>query len=252
MKKLAVLMFALGLFTVNAAAFSITDPFYMPEKGQLMGDLSVGFTNRDARLYKSFGINGAIQLTVAERLAFGFGIGWAKIRHATNGMQDPTITMKYRFRDGLNDGYFLDLDAFFSPRVFDSPWRNQGGSAKGATDFGATFKAGSTEMINNFTVYAGVGAKYYGHNSMDRAGTGLTALAGAKYYIDERNSVDLSFNASNYFGFISDHIGAGFDINYSCEFEPNKAAYIIYFGAERHNKHINSYTHWGVKWRYLF
>ena len=44
MKKLAVFVTALVLFAVNAKAFSITDPFYMPEKGQLVGDLSAAFT----------------------------------------------------------------------------------------------------------------------------------------------------------------------------------------------------------------
>ena len=54
MKKLAVLVLALGLFAVNASAFSLTDPFYMPEKGQIIGDLSIALTNEDARFDESF------------------------------------------------------------------------------------------------------------------------------------------------------------------------------------------------------
>lgn len=251
MKKLATLIFTLGLLAVNVSAFSLTDPFYKPEKGQIVGDLNIGLTNEDARLDESFAIRGSIQLGIQERLVLGFGIGWANIRHHSRGMEDPVITAKLRLRDGLVDGYYVDMDAFFSPQSFHS-WQNDKGGAKGATDFGATLKVGSTELINNFTVYTGVSATYYGHSRLFSAGTGLTALAGAKYYVDEANSFELSGNLSNYFGFICNHIGAGFDINYAHEFTPEKLAFIVYYGAERHNKHINSYNHWGVKWRYVF
>ena len=251
MKKLIIFIFALGLFAVNAKAFSLTDPFYMPEKNQIIGDLNIAFTNEDARFDESFGINGGIEFGVQERLSLGINFGWAHIQHHSKGLIDPTITAKYRFRDGLNEGYYLDLDAFFSPQTFDS-WQSDKGGAKGATDLGATLKIGSTEMLNNFTLYAGVAAKHYGHSKLVSAGTGLTALAGAKYYIDEKNSFELSGNLSNYFGFICNHIGAGFDINYAYEIDPGKTAVLVYYGAERHNKHIVSYNHWGVKWRYVF
>ena len=251
MKKLAVLVFALGLFAVNAEAFSLTDPFYMPEKGQIVGDLNIALTNEDARFDESFAIKGLLQVGIKDVLSLGLGLGWANIRHHSKGFIDPVISAKYRLHDGLSDGYYMDIDAFFSPQAFDS-WQTNEGGAKGATDLGATLKVGSTEMVNNFTLYAGVAAQHYGHSRFVSAGTGLTALAGAKYYVDEENSFELSLNASNYFGFICDHIGAGFDINYAREFTPNKLAFIVYYGAERHNKHINSYNHWGVKWRYVF
>ena len=251
MKKLAVLVLLLGLFTVNAKAFSLTDPFYMPEKGQFIGDLSVALTNEDARFEESFAFIGDLQLGIKDRIVLGFGIGWANIRHHSRGMTDPTFSLKYRLHDGLVDGYYMDIDGFFSPQAFDS-WQSDKGGAKGATDFGGTLKIGSTELINNFTVYIGGAVKHYGHSKLIQAGTGITALAGAKYYVDETNSFELSFNASNYFGFICNHIGAGFDINYAHEFDPNKLAFIVYYGAERHNKHIVSYNHWGIKWRYVF
>ena len=251
MKKLVVFVFALGALVTNGVAFSITDPFYMPEKGQIMGDLAIALTNEDARFDESFAIKGGIQLGLKDNLALGIDLGWANIRHHSKGLIDPTLTLKYRIKDGFIEGYYLDLDAFLSPQAFDS-WQSNKGGAKGATDLGATLKIGSTEMINNFTVYAGASVIHYGHSKYISAGTGITALAGAKYYIDETNSVDLSFNLSNYFDFICDHIGAGLDINYAHEFTPNKLAFIVYYGAERHNKHIFSYNHWGVKWRYLF
>lgn len=251
MKKLAVLLFSLGLFAANAQAFSLTDPFYKPEAGQIIGDLNIALTNEDARFDESFAIKGGIELGIMDRLVLGVNLGWANIRHHSKGLIDPTITAKYRFRDGLSDGYYVDLDGFFSPQTFDS-WQSNEGGAKGATDLGATLKVGSTELMNNFTLYLGAAAKHYGHSKLFSAGTGITALAGAKYYVDEKNSFELSFNASNYMGFICNHIGAGFDINYAYEFDPDKAAFIAYYGAERHNKHIVSYNHWGVKWRYVF
>ena len=251
MKKLILFVFALGLITINASAFSLTDPFYMPEKGQIVGDLNIALTNNDARFNDSFAIKGGVEFGVQDRLSLGLGFGWAKIQHYSKGLIDPTITAKYRLRDGLNEGYYLDLDVFLSPQTFDS-WQSDKGGAKGATDLGAALKIGSTEMVNNFTLYTGVSVKHYGHSKFVSAGTGLTALAGAKYYADEKNSFELSFNASNYFGFICDHIGAGFDINYAYEINPNKAAFIVYYGAERHNKHITSSSHYGVKWRYIF
>ncbi len=251
MKKLTWLVLALGLITVNASAFSLTDPFFMPEDGQIVGDLNISLTNKDARFNESFAFAGSIEFGIKDHLALGLGLGWAHIHHHSKGLIDPTITAKYRFRDGLSDGYYVDLDAFFSPQIFDS-WQSGKGGAKGATDFGATLKIGSTEMLNNFTLYAGAAIKYYGHSKLVSAGTGITAFAGAKYYIDDKNSFELSGNLSNYFGFICNHIGAGFDINYAHEFQPNKMAFIVYYGAERHNKHIVSYNHWGVKWRYVF
>lgn len=251
MKKLAVLVFTLGLLAVNASAFSLTDPFYKPEKGQIIGDLDIALTNEDARFDESFAIKGDVQVGIKDRIVLGLGLGWANVRHHSRGVIDPTITMTYRVHDGLVDGYYMDVDAFFSPQMFDS-WQSDKGGAKGATDLGVTLKVGSTEMVNNFTLYAGGSLVYYGHSKYISAGTGLTAFAGAKYYVDETNSFELSFNASNYFGFICNHIGAGFDINYAHEFDPNKLALIVYYGAERHNRHINSYNHWGVKWRYVF
>lgn len=251
MKKIAMLTLILGLIAVNAAAFSLTDPFYKPEKGQIIGDLNIGLTNEDSRLDESFAIRGLLQIGVKDNLVFGLGLGWANIRHHSRGIEDPVLTGKFRLRDGLVDGYYIDIDAFFSPQVFDS-WQGDKGGAKGATDLGATLKAGSTELLNNFTVYGGLSLKYYGHSKFASAGTGITVLGGAKYYIDESNSVELSLNASNYFGFICNHVGAGFDINYAHEFTPEKLALIAYYGAERHNKHITSYNHWGVKWRYVF
>lgn len=251
MKKLAVLVFALGLLVANASAFSLTDPFYMPEKGQIIGDLNIGLTNEDARLDESFAIRGLLQIGIQDKFVLGLGLGWANIRHHSRGMEDPIITGKLRLRDGLIDGYYIDLDGYFSPQSFDS-WQSNEGGAKGATDLGATLKVGSTEFVNNFTVYTGLSFNYYGHSKLVHAGSGATILAGAKYYIDEANSVELSGNLSNYFGFICDHIGAGFDINYAREFTPEKLAFIVYYGAERHNKGIVSFNHWGVKWRYVF
>ena len=251
MKKLAVLIFTLGLFAANASAFSLTDPFYKPEKGQIVGDLAIALTNEDARFDESFAFKGLLQVGVKDNLVLGVEIGWANIRHHSKGIIDPTIMMKYRLRDGLTDGYYMDLDAYFSPQTFDS-WQSNDGGAKGATDLGATLKLGSTELVNNFTLYVGGSVNYYGHSKLVSAGTGVTALAGAKYYIDGKNSLELSFNASNYFGFICNHIGAGFDINYAHEFQPEKLALVVYYGVERHNKHIDSFNHWGVKWRYVF
>ena len=251
MKKLATLIFALGLFAVNAKAFSLTDPFYMPDKGQIVGDFNIAVTNEDARFEESFAFKGDIQLGIKERIVLGLQVGWADIRHHSRGLIDPTIYAKYRIRDGLIDGYYTDFYAFLSPQTFDS-WQSNDGGAKGATDLGATIKFGSTEIVNNFTLYTGLSLQHYGHSKLMSAGTGATVLAGAKYYVDEENSFELSFNLSNYFGFIRNHIGAGFDINYAREFTPNKLAFIIYYGAERHNKHIVSYNHWGVKWRYVF
>lgn len=251
MKKLVLLISSLGLIMLKASAFSLTDPFYMLEKNQIVGDLNIAFTNEDARFDDSFALKGGINFGVQDRLNLGINFGWAKIQHHSKGLIDPTITAKYRFRDGLSDGYYADLDAFFSPQIFNS-WQGDNGGAKGATDLGATLKIGSTEMINNFTLYAGAAVKYYGHSKLVSAGTGLTALAGAKYYVDEKNSFEICFDASNYFGFIRNHIGAGFDINYAREIDQDKAAFIVYYGAERHNKHIPSYNHYGVKWRYVF
>ena len=252
MKKIAVTLFSLALLAVNGVAFSITDPFYMPEKSQLVGDISVGFTNKDIRLRDSFAIDAYLQAGITEKLTIGLFLGWAKIEHFSSGMQDPSLTVKYRFFDGLTDGFYLDMDAFLSPEIFDSPWNNKGGAAKGATDFGVSFKIGSTEILNNFTLYAGTGLKRYGHTDFNSAGSAWTLLTGAKYYGNEKNSVELSFDMTAYIGLGQDHMGFGMNVNYAYEFEPNRAAIVPYFRAERHNHDITSDTHWGAKLRYLF
>lgn len=252
MKKLAVFLAALVLFAVNGKAFSITDPFYMPEKGQLAGDLTFGFTNRDFQLADSFSIDGYLQAGITERLTLGLFLGWARIEHFSSGMQDPALSAKYRIVDGLSDGFYLDVDAFLSPEIFDSPWNNDGGAAKGATDVGVSLKIGSTEALNNFTLYAGTGFHHFGHTDRTASGTAWNLLAGAKYYANEKHSFELAFHTTSFLGFGQDHFGVGFDINYAYEFEPNKAALIPYYGAERHNHNITSTIHWGIKTRYLF
>lgn len=252
MKKLSIFLAALLFLTASGEAFSITDPFYMPERKQLVGDFGAAFTNNDMRLYKSAGVEGYLQAGINDRLAIGVSFGWAKIFHFSTGMQDPTLTIKYRLFDGLSRSFYLDLDAFLSPEIFESPWNNEDGAAKGSTDLGTSLKIGSTEMLNNFTLYAGVSMNHFGHTNLTKPGTAWNFLAGAKYYANHKNSVEFGFHLTSYNGFNQDHIGAGFDINYAYEFEPHRAAFIPYFGAERHNKNITSYTHWGAKIRYLF
>ncbi len=252
MKKFIIFVLSLMVLAVNGMTFSITDPFYMPEKGQLVGDLSTSIFNNDIRLAKAFAIEGYLQAGISEKLALGLFLGWAKIRHFSEGMQDPSLTVKYRFLDGLNDGFYLDMDAFLSPEIFDSPWNNDGGAAKGATDLGASLKIGSTDLLNNFTLYTGTGFKHFGHTDYNKAGSAWNLLAGIKYYGNEKNSIEFALHLTTYLGLGHDFVGYGFDVNYAYEFEPNKAAFIPYFGAEKHNRDIHSYTRLGVKLRYLF
>ena len=252
MKKLLLAVFAMAILAVNGAAFSITDPFYMPEKAQLTGDLTVGFTNRDLQLLDSFSINGYLQAGVTDRLTIGLFLGWARVEHESRGFQDPSVTAKFRILDGLNEGLYLDIDAFLSPEVFESFWNNKDGAAKGATDLGVSFKIGSTEMLNNFTLYAGTGFQHFGHTDFRSSGTAWDLFTGAKYYGNEKNSFELALHVTSYLGRGQDFFGVGFDFNYAYEFEPNRAAIIPYYGAERHNHDITSTTHWGIKTRYLF
>lgn len=252
MKKIILALCAMAVLAVNGAAFSITDPFYLPEKAQLVGDLSLGFTNRDMQLQDSFSINAYLQAGITDRLVLGLYLGWARVEHFSSGLQDPAITLKYRILDGMSEGLYLDVDAFLSPETFESFWNGKDGSAKGATDVGASLKIGSTEMLNNFTLYAGTSFKHFGHTDLTKSGTAWGLLTGAKYYGNEKNSFELAFHLTSYLGLNQDHFGIGFDLNYAYEFEPNKAAIIPYFGAERHNHDITSTTHWGIKTRYLF
>lgn len=252
MKKLILTLCAFAVFVVNSAAFSITDPFYMPEKAQLAGDLTIGLTNNDMQLLDSFSINGYLQAGITDRLTIGLFLGWARVEHFSSGLQDPALTLKYRILDGMNEGLYLDIDAFISPETFDSLWNKEDGSAKGATDFGVSLKIGSTELLNNFTLYAGTGFKHFGHTDLTKSGTAWNLLTGAKYYANEKNSFELILHLTSYLGLNQDHFGIGFDLNYAYEVEPNKVALIPYFGAERHNHDITSTVHWGIKTRYLF
>lgn len=252
MKKIITSILLFALCPLYLGAFSITDPLYMPEKKQLLADISLSFTNNDFQLDKSYGVNGYLQAGITDNLALGLYLGWAKIRHVSDGMQDPSITFQYRFYNGLEDSFFLDIDGYVSPEVFHSPWNGKGGAAKGATDIGAFLTIGSTESLNNFTIFAKTGLEHFGHTDMVSAGTAWSLMGGAKYYMSEKSSFELDLLMKTYLGFSDDFFGYGFDLNYAYEVTEGKTALVPYFGAEKHNKDIVSFTHWGLKVRYLF
>lgn len=252
MKKLILTFIVAAMFSAPAAALNFTDPFYMPAKGGVVSDTSLSFTNNAFRLQDSWGLTENINIGISDNLSVGVSLGWADMKHGNDGFQDPSINARYRLLEGISDGYYLDLAAYFSPEVFDSPYNHDGNAAKGSTDFGFKGLLGSTELIRNFTLGATAGFDYVGSTDETSSGSIWTLHGLAKYYINSVHSVEAGLTLRRYFGFDTNLWGYGFNINYAAELVPQTLALVPFFEVESHNKSFASSTNWGVNLRYLF
>lgn len=252
MKKLSVLFAAVMLIPLHAKALNITDPFFMPASGQVVSDTSLGFTNNALRLNKSWGLYEKISVGVLDGLTVAASIGWADIKHGGDGMQDITFHGKYRFMNDISHGRFLDLDAYFSPELFDSPYNHDGGAAKGSTDFGMYGSVGTAQAADNFTIGGRFGFDYIGHTDETSSGTVLDAGVFARYYFNEYNALGLSVDLKSYLGFEKDSFAAALGANYSFDLIEEKMAVVPFYSIEVNNKSIPSCAVWGVNARYLF
>ncbi len=252
MKKYILLLAAALILPANAKALNITDPFFMPAQGQIISDSYLGFTNNEFKLDKSWGLYESLTAGFRDNLMIGLSFGWADIKHEDSGLQDIAIYGKYRFMNEISHGRFLDLDVYFSPKMFDSPFNGDEGAAKGSTDFAMHGTIGSSELVDNFTLGARFGFKYM--SSTDAMSSGslwdLTGLA--KYYLDDYNSLGFSLGLKGYFGFDEDFFGFAFGVNYSRDIIQDRFALTPYYNIEKHTKDVTTSAVWGLNARYLF
>ena len=246
MKKLILAFAFCGSFALSAHALSITDPLFMPQQGAVTAETAAGFTHH------SFGLNQNITVGVTDKLSFGADIGWAKIEHGHSGLQDPSVSARYRFLDGTAEGLFLDLQGYISPEVFDSPFNGDGGSAKGTTSFGLHSIVGSTEAASNLTLAASAGFDYYGDTEYIDSGSIWSLTCAAKYYINDVHSIQAALALRGYAGFEEGHGGYGAGLDYAWEVKPETLALIPFYYVESYDNGYASTVNWGLKVKYLF
>ena len=252
MKKYILLLAAALILPANVKALNITDPFFMPAQGQIISDTSLGFTNNAFKLDKSWGLYESLSAGFRDNLMLGISFGWADIKHEDSGLQDIAIYGKYRFMSEISHGRFLDLDVYFSPKMFDSPFNGDEGAAKGSTDFAMHGTIGSTSLLDNFTLGARFGFKYMSSTDTTSSGSAWDLTGLGKYYLDDYNSLGFSLALKSYLGFDKDFFGFALGVNYSHDIIEDKFALTPYYNIEKHTKDVPSAAVWGLNARYLF
>lgn len=252
MKKLllSAALFALAPLSLNA--LEMTDPFFIPEKGAVISDTTLGFTNNAFKLNKSWGIYESVSVGIDDKFSAGVSLGWADMRHADSGMQDLALFAKYRISDQTDTPYFLDIEAYLSPKLFHSPYNNKKGAAKGSTDLGFKGTMGSTQISEGFTLGASAGLDIIGHTDIISSGSIADLTGFAKYYADKDNSFSASVSVKGYWGFNQDFLGLNLGINYARNIIEDKLAVVPFYNIEVHNKDITSSAVWGINARFLF
>ncbi len=252
MKKLFLVLAAALILPQQAKALNLADPFFMPERGQVVSDTDIALTNNAFRLDKSYGLYEKISVGITDKISAGVSIGWADMKDFNSGMQDISFYGKYRFMDDMADGRYLDLDAYFSPEMFDSPYNNDGGSAKGSTDLGLYGSVGSSQIWDNFTLGARAGFEAVGSTDNNSDGMLWLGQALAKYYIDDYNAIGADLTWRGYFGFYKDFNGFAIGLNYSRTIIEDKLVVTPYFNLEKHTRDIPSSAIWGINAKYAF
>jgi len=250
MKKLFI--FAALLLPLCANALNITDPFFMPEKSQVISDTTLGFTNNAFKLNKSWGFYESISAGIDDNFTAGISIGWADMRHADSGMQDLSLFAKYRFAHEQDTGYFFDFEGYLSPKLFHSPYNGKHGSAKGSTDLGVKGTIGSTQISEGFTLGGSVGLDIIGHTDVISSGSIWDLTGFAKYYADKDNSFGASISIRGYWGFDQDFLGMNLGINYARNIIEDKLALVPFYNIEIHNHDISSSAVWGINAKFVF
>lgn len=252
MKKLLTFAALLCCAAYGANALNITDPLYMPRQGDVVSQTDYNITGHAFKQGDSLGLVQSIQIGVNDKLALGVSLGWAKIKHEHSGFQDPVLSARYRFLDGNEQNLFLDLQGYISPEVFDSPYNNEDGSAKGSTDFGLHSIVGSTDIMPNFTLTANTGFDYVGGSDNLDSGSVWSLGGSAKYYINDIHSVQADVVAKAYLGFDEDFGGYGLGVNYAWQAIPETLAVVPFVYIEARDSGFKTEKDWGFSIKYLF
>lgn len=249
MKK--IILSTLAVFLVaQVYALNITDPFYMPKKGGFISDTSV--LKQNSGDMRAYGIREVVTYGIMDELSIGAGLGWAKIKHGDNGLEDPTIYARYRIADEAktSNGIIVDLKAYLSPEIFDSPLNGDDGVAKGSTDFGFSAMVGSKELAKDFVLWAEAGIDLIGSTKFTKSSNVLFISGNAKYYLDDLNSFDGGIFLKHYSAG-DGYTGYGIRLDYARLLQDNLAL-VPFWSAESHSDNIPSDVQFGITLRYTF
>ena len=271
MKKCLIALFALVLFanfanaksynkgynkgrkTYRASTLNLTDPFFMANKGRFYLDAGLDFINVSPA--KSFGINAQGHYAITDRAEVALAWGWQRDIYPGdnyNGLQDFTLSGKYRFFDGAYEDFYLDVEAYLSPSIFSSIADGDGhGTAKGAFGIGFAGIIGTTKWVENFTF---AGRVSFDHVGKPKYGSRTNALGFegiAKYYLNDVSSFEGDL-LLRFYDASENYIGYGICLGYAYEIIPTISSIMPYWGVEKHNKDFSSAISYGVKFRIKF
>ena len=249
MKK--IILGTLALFLVaQVYALNITDPFYMPKKGGFISDTTALKVNSGSA--RAWGLREVVSYGIMDELTIGAGLGWAKVKHGDNGLEDPTFYGRYRIADETktSNGIIVDLKAYISPEVFDSPLNGEKGVAKGSTDYGVSVMVGSKELAKDFVLWAEAGVDLIGSTKFTKSSNVIFLSANAKYYMDDLNSFDGGLFVKKYSAG-DGYTGTGIRFDYVRLLQDNLAL-IPFWSAESHSDNVPSTVQFGVSLRYTF
>ena len=248
MKKIILSTMALFLVT-QAFAFNITDPFYMPKKEAFYLDSALVLENSGN--LRAYGLQEKFVYGIMDNLSVSLGLGYAKVKHGDNGLQDPVIGARYRLQEEDKGTMTIDLLGYISPSIFDSPYNNEGGVAKGSTDFGFSVMGGSREYLANTMLWMEVGIDFIGSTKWSKSGNIIGIAANAKYYLDDYNSFSGGLFGKNYTGFNDNYTGFGIKLDYARMLQDNLAL-IPFWSAEKRSDDLPSEVIYGIMVRYTF
>ncbi len=249
MKK--IILGTLAIFLVaQVYALNITDPFYMPKKGGFISDTTALKENSGSM--RAYGIRERVDYGVMDELSVGASLGWAKVKHGDNGLEDPTIYGRYRIADEAktSNGIIVDLKAYISPEIFNSPANGKRGVAKGSTNYGVSVIVGSKELAKDFVLWAEAGLDLIGSTKYTKSGNDIFLSANAKYYMDDLNSFDGGLILKRY-SRGDDYTGTGIWFDYARLLQDNLAL-VPFWSAESHSDDVPSDVQFGIKLRYTF
>lgn len=250
MKK--IILGTLALFLVGQVfALNITDPLYMPKKEGFVLDSTLGFKNSGP--IRAYGIKETLHYGIMDNLSLGVDLAWEKVKNGDNGLQDPNIYARYRLitEEASHNGMAVDLKAYISPSIFNSPANGKKGVAKGSTDFGISALAGSREWLANTLLWAEVSLQSIGSTDHTKSGTIIGLAGNGKYYLDDLNSFEAGLFTKMYSGFGNSFTGIGIKLGYARVLQDNLAL-VPFWSAESHSDHISSEVNYGLTLRYIF
>lgn len=239
----------LALFLVaQVFAFNITDPFYMPQKeGFVLDSTIIKINSGDGRAY---GIREVLNYGIMDNLSIGAGFGWGKIKDGNSGLEDPTFYGRYRIVEEAKDGIIVDLKAYISPSIFDSPLNGEKGVAKGSTDFGFSAMVGSREWAKDFVLWAEAGIDLIGSTKATKSSHVLYLAGNGKYYMDDLNSFEGGIFLKSY-SQGDDYTGYGIRLNYARILADN-IALVPFWSAEAQSDSRSSIVQLGLTLRWTF